>query len=325
MSEKRFDSTRLERVLQLYRLLKTVPEMGPGKIRSELGIGKTSYDRYRRQLHRFGVEFHFDRKAGRQVITKDGFLTAPGLSLDERLAIILAVARLGTLQESFLGSLAREAASKLLTVDDPAMCMNCSSLLRIPETPGHVGASREVVDTLFTAVTTRRRIRIIYGRPGASTCEYEVDPFQVYLREGALYLDGYHWKRKSVACFKVCRIYKVVLTSLYFSNMQGYEYGDRHRNSFCIFATDRDPETVRIWFSKFAAAYIREEYHHPSQRLVEQENGAVIYEVTVDEPREVLWWAMRWGGEFEVLGPGWLREEAAVMVRKMMKRYGASE
>jgi hypothetical protein len=31
---------------------------------------------------------------------------------------------------------------------------------------------------------------------------------------------------------------------------------------------------------------------------------------------------MRWGGDFEVLEPGWLREEAMEKVRGMMGRYG---
>jgi predicted DNA-binding transcriptional regulator YafY len=79
---------------------------------------------------------------------------------------------------------------------------------------------------------------------------------------------------------------------------------------------------VRIWFSSFAAPYVREEYHHTTQIVTDNADGSLIFEVKVTEPREVLWWAMRWGGDFEVLEPGWLREEAMEKVRRMMGRYG---
>lgn len=93
-------------------------------------------------------------------------------------------------------------------------------------------------------------------------------------------------------------------------------------SSFCQFATDREPETVRIWFSPFAAPYIREEYRHPNQILNDNSDGSLTFEVKVTEPREVLWWAMRWGGDFEVLEPQWLREEAIEKVKRMAGKYG---
>lgn len=322
MGAKVFDSSKLERILHLYMAIKATPAKSPGELRRELGVGTSAYGRYCMLLRGLGVDFRFDRKARRHVIEKDAFLTAPDLALDERLAIILAVGRLGGLQESFLASRARKAATKLLAVNEAPVAAACSALLSGPEMPPHVGGRGHVVDTLFRAVTERRRVEVSYAKPHAEPEEFEVDPYQLYVLDGALYLDGYHWGRRAVRCFKACRIGRARLTGITFTNNRGYAYDERRQNSFRVFAADREPETVRIWFSPFAAPYIREEYHNPSQRLTDNPDGSLVYEVQATEPREVLWWAMRWGADFEVLEPGRLRAEAMEKVRGMMGRYG---
>ncbi|MGE4441344.1 MAG: helix-turn-helix transcriptional regulator [Desulfomicrobium sp.] len=321
MGRKVFDSSKLERILHLYMAIKATPGKSPGELRRELGVGTSAYGRYCMLLKGLGVDFRFDRKARRHVIEKDPFLTAPDLTLDERLAIILAVGRLGGLQESFLASRARDAATKLLAVNETPVAAACSALLSGPEMPAHVGGRGHVVDILFRAVTERRRVEVSYAKPHAEPEEFEVDPYQLYVLDGALYLDGYHWGRKAVRCFKACRIKKARLTGITFTNNRAYAYDERRLSSFRVFATDREPETVRIWFSRFAAPYIREEYHNPSQLLTDNPDGSLIYEVRATEPREVLWWAMRWGADFEVLEPEWLRAEVMEKVRRMMGRY----
>ena len=243
-------------------------------------------------------------------------------TLDERLAIVLAVGRLGGLQESFLASRARKAAAKLLAVNQAPLATACAALLRGPEMPAHVGGKEEVVDGLFKAITERRRVRVAYRKPHAKPETFEIDPYQLYVLEGALYMDGYHWGRKAVRCLKVCRIQHIWPTEIVFTNERGYVYEERRHNSFCVFATDNKPEMVRVWFSPFAAPYIREEYHSQSQRLTEHVDGSLTFEVEVSEPKEVLWWAMRWGGDFEVLEPQWLREEAMMKVKVMAGMYG---
>lgn len=317
-----FESSKLERIFHLYMTIKASPTKTPGEIRRGLGVQKSAYGRYCAILRALGVEFRFDRKARMHVIEKDAFLIAPDMTLDERLAIILAVARLGGLQESFLASRARRAAAKLLAVEQTSVAAACSALLNGPAMPAHVGGRDHVVDVLFRAITERRRIRIVYAKPHAESERFEVDPYQLYVLEGALYLDGYHWGRNALRCFKVCRIRKATLTEIAFTNTRGYAYDDRRRSAFCLFASDREPEAVRIWFSPFAAPYVREEYHNPSQTLTDNSDGSLTYEVRASEPREVLWWAMRWGADFEVLEPGWLREEAMEKVRGMAGRYG---
>lgn len=316
------ESQKLERILHLYMAVKTTPEKTPSQLQQELGIKKSAYSRYRTLLRGIGVDFRFDRKTRSHVILSDSFLTAPDLTLDERLAIILAVSRLGGLSESFLAARARQAARKLLTVNRTHIAKACSALLKGPEMPAHIGGKADVVDGLFRAITELRRIRIEYRKPNFEPKMYEVDPYQLFVLEGALYLDGYCLAKKAVRCFKVCRIQQVWLQEVVFSNFRNYAYEKCRKNSFCVYTAQQDPEKVQIRFSAAVAPYIREDYRHSTQSLVEQEDGSLIFEVNVSEPREVLWWALRWGENFEVLEPGWLREETMQKVKKMAGVYG---
>ena len=63
------------------------------------------------------------------------------------------------------------------------------------------------------------------------------------------------------------------------------------------------------------------ESRHASQKLTENSDGSLLFEVEVAEPEEVLWWALRWGGNFEIIEPQWLRDEAIKTIRKMAQRY----
>lgn len=322
MGKEIFDSTKLERLLLMYQMIKAEPEVQPKDIQAQLGIEKTTFGRYRQTLGKLGVEFHFDKKAKRHVLTKDTFLTASDLTLDERLAIILAIGQLGQFQETFLAAKARQAVCKLLAVNETPLNAACYALVQTREKSTQHGATANVVDNLFKAVTERRRIRLTYRKPDSDPLIYDADPLQLYVLDNALYLDCYVWERMAIRCFKVCRISTVNLSDIIFSNTHGYDYAARRRNAFSIFATDKEPETVSVWFSATVAPYIREDFRHATQKIANQTDGSILYEVTVDEPREVLWWAMRWGGDFEVLEPKWLRDEAREKVKKMAGVYG---
>lgn len=312
---------QLQRILLLYQLVKTKPEMSSKALQEELGIGKSTYNRDREFMKKLGVSFEYDKAKKRQDLTKDAFLPIPDLSLDERLAIILALSQLGELQESFLAKHARAAAAKLMAGQEKSFCDVCKALLE--QDLAHKGHSRQerIVDDLLNATINRRRIRISYCKPGQPAEDYEVEPYQVFVVDGFLYMDGYCIERKEIRCFKVCRIRGVQDGGLTFSNLREYDFARRRTNVFGIYASDQEPEHVKVWFAAEIAPFIREESRHASQKLTENSDGSLLFEVDVAEPEEVLWWALRWGGNFEIIEPQWLRDEAIKTIRKMAQRY----
>jgi hypothetical protein len=47
-----------------------------------------------------------------------------------------------------------------------------------------------------------------------------------------------------------------------------------------------------------------------SQKITGNQDGSLLFEVEVAEPEEDLGWALPWGGNFEIIEPMWLRDEA---------------
>ncbi len=139
--------------------------------------------------------------------------------------------------------------------------------------------------------------------------------------DGFLYLDGYCVERKEIRCFKVCRIRGVRELGLTFSSLRGYDFARRRTNVFGIYASDLEPEHVKVWFAAEIAPFIREESRHMSQKITDNQDGSLFFEVDVAEPEEVLWWSLRWGRNFEIIEPQWLRDKTKNIIRDMAKRY----
>jgi predicted DNA-binding transcriptional regulator YafY len=53
---------QLQRVLLLYQLVKTKPEMSSKALQEELGIGKSTYNRDRDFMKKLGVYFEYDKQ-----------------------------------------------------------------------------------------------------------------------------------------------------------------------------------------------------------------------------------------------------------------------
>lgn len=84
---------------------------------------------------------------------------------------------------------------------------------------------------------------------------------------------------------------------------------------------DTDEETVVLKVSAQQANYIRAVPMHHSQRETERASDYSIFKMrlrpTFDFWQEILWH----GEELEVLEPLWLREEIAMKIEKMSKKY----
>jgi predicted DNA-binding transcriptional regulator YafY len=78
---------------------------------------------------------------------------------------------------------------------------------------------------------------------------------------------------------------------------------------------------VRVRFTKRIAPLIREACWHHSQQLTEESDGSLLFEVEVNEPREVGWWVLQWGAEAEVLEPESLRQELRETAQRLVGLY----
>ena len=167
-----------------------------------------------------------------------------------------------------------------------------------------------------------RRVVLSYRKSSANQPQREdLDPYHPFFQDRSLYVEGYACRQKDIRMFRLNRIQDIAFTPIQFTIQEDYSFGQRYRNAFSVFA-GKTTEKVVVRFALRIRTYIEETLWHHSQITTRNDDGSLRFEVHVAEPREVMWWAFRWGAGAEIMEPDWLREEAKGEVEKMVMVYG---
>ncbi len=79
--------------------------------------------------------------------------------------------------------------------------------------------------------------------------------------------------------------------------------------------------TVKIWFSRDQARYIRERKWARKQKITEKPDGSIILEMVTSGWYDIKRWVMTYGPEAKLLEPEGLREEIRHALEKMLEAY----
>lgn len=309
------------RFLQLAATIKIDPLQTPEQLWRNLGIKKAQFHRDRKALEHLGFTFKYDRKQQRFVILKDAFLPVHDLTLTETFALTMAVRQLSAAGDYLLTYGAIDAIKKIIAnAPGPQREMLNESLREFVLQQGF-GCQEHILDDLRKALLEQYLVIIHYQRPSeAAPKEYEVQPYQLYFKRRALYLDAYYPKAKAYRTFRLNRVKAVRFTDMHFTRHADYNFTERHKYSFSVFVGETI-QKVRVRFSKRIAPYIREACWHRTQDLTPQPDGSLLFEVEVNDPREVGWWVLQWGADAEVLEPESLRRELRETAERLVGLY----
>lgn len=166
---------------------------------------------------------------------------------------------------------------------------------------------RSVVADYYTAYRNARSRRMI-------------DPYHLLFKQGAWYLIGYCHNRREVLMFALDRMERLESTEQGFVPDPDFSV-ERYLGDSLSVERGSAPVEVRILFDWHQARWIRERCWHPSQRLEEQPDGAVLLSMTVSGLGEVKRWVLGFGSHAEVLAPAELREEVKRETEEMGRRY----
>lgn len=152
------------------------------------------------------------------------------------------------------------------------------------------GCNPGILEEVQKATDEGRRLVIQYKWPDLDQeKEYTIDPYVIFFKRRALYLDAYTLDEKEFRTFRVNRIKKLTRTDMLVPRREDYSFRERHKDSFSVF-TGGKPRKVRIRFTMAVRPYIEESLWHPSQKIEAVKGGDIILEMTVSEPKEVGWW-----------------------------------
>lgn len=312
------------RFLQLAATVKSDPIQTPEQLWKNLGIKKAQFNRDKKDLETIGFLFKYDRKQKRFVINKEPFLPVYDLTLTETFALTMAVRQLSAAGDHLLTFGSIDAIKKIIAnAPGPQREMLSESLREFVLQQGF-GCQERILEDLQKALLDQRRVIIQYQPPPADKPqEYTVDPYQLYFKRRALYLDAYCPEKQGYRLFRLNRVSDVRFTELRFPRHSEYNFTERHKHSFSVFV-GKTTQWVRVRFGKRVAPYIREACWHRSQQLTSQPDGSLLFEVEVNDPREVGWWVLQWGADAEVLEPESLRRELRETAERLVRLYGNS-
>jgi predicted DNA-binding transcriptional regulator YafY len=315
--------SRVTRLIRLITEMKTNPRQAPETLSGALGISRSQYFQDKMLLEKaLGFKVKFNRAKHSYEILADPYLPILNLKLSEAFALILAVRQLSASGDYVLTYEAIEGVQKIVASAQPELRSFLQNVLDESVLRQGFGYEASTLESLQQACVDHLHLIITYEHYDQETIErHVIDPYQLFFKRRALYLDAYDKGEQALRMFRVNRIKAVEKLGASGMLVTDYSFANRFRDTFSTFVGE-GATTVKVRFTKRIAPYIKESLWHWSQRLTPLPEGGLLYEVCVSYPKEVAWWAMSWGSEAEVLEPPELRSYVADEVRKMAALYG---
>ncbi|HKI72251.1 MAG TPA: WYL domain-containing protein, partial [Verrucomicrobiae bacterium] len=180
----------------------------------------------------------------------------------------------------------------------------------------------EIFDALSKATARHRQLLLTYRKPGRKETEPRlVDPYHLANINGEWFLFAYCHLRNDIRTFVPSRIQEAELTGKTFIRPQKFSLEKRLRDTFGVVTGQGEFEVV-IRFDELVSDYIREKRWHPSQQLIELEDGGVELRLKLSSLAEIQRWILSWGGQACALAPAELVESLKAAARMILERAG---
>jgi predicted DNA-binding transcriptional regulator YafY len=311
---------RALRLIRLSTAVKSNPHIPLPELLQSLGISRSQFYKDKLALSRLGFEFRYSRSERAYKVLQDAFVPAGDLTLGERLALVLCVRQMASLDQA-VGSEALSGVRKLVAQSSQAEREVLLEALEEAAPAKGYGCDPKVFSLLQMALSEHSRVLIRHDsvREGRVK-DWLLDPCALFFRKRALYLDAWCVDLREYRTFRANRIREVHLMPVLVPPRPDYSFSERHAGAFSAFS-GRGERRVRVRFGRRTAPFIRESLWHPSQVIEDLSDGGLILQVEVSEPREVAWWALQWGEDAEVLEPEELREELGRTATRLAHTY----
>lgn len=312
---------RSARLIKISQEIKTNPNRTPKELYETLGVSKEQFYRDRRLLEQLNFKFRFSRKKKAFEIIEDAYIPEYKLTITEILSLAMSVRGIFISGDYTLAKSASDGMKKIISQLPESERKVLTGIFQDLIIRKGMGCDPEILDRLGNAVKENRRILIDYYKDSVIK-RYTLDPYRIFFKNHALYLDAYSVERKSDRMFRVSRIKRVEFTILDIRHNRVIkpELIDKHKRAFSVFPGEKST-CVKVRFSSKASNHVKENPRHHTHKIIDLLDGGIIFEVEVAEPREVMWWALGWGDEAEILEPEWLRGEMVKTVRGMVEVY----
>ncbi len=322
------DVSRLHRVLKIITLLQSRQQFRPEDLAKELGVSKRTVYRDMNMLELAGIPFYFDREQGGYSIHRTFWLPPINLNIEEALSLIALSQQVSHDEGVPLMAPAIDAARK---IESQLPLGIRSAVGRLAEgisiRRGRIARHDDlgpVYETLRKALAHRRPVELQYiSFHDRKQLALVLEPYWLVFHDRAWYVIGHSRQHDDVRTLKLGRVASVaVLADEQFDPPK--QTLEQHLGLAWRLIRGDKRYNVRLRFEPLVAANVAEVKWHSTQKISWQDDGRIIYDVSVEGLDEIIWWIMGYADQVEVLEPAELRDRVRQMAERMLERHGLS-
>jgi len=165
----------------------------------------------------------------------------------------------------------------------------------------HYAAKKELLKELRRALLYQYRLELSYTPARRASEVYRFDPYTLLFYEGALYLGGYAHNRGALRLFLLDRIEQATVLDERFEVPNDFSADDLTGSAFGLI--DEQQQTIKVRFGAEIGHLIRERVWHPSQQMIEEEDGSLMLMFNASGEKEILAWLYSYLPHVQVLEP----------------------
>lgn len=313
---------RSERLVRLQSLLNRAQRgLTTQEIAERCGVCRRTAQRDLRSLEK--MNYPLAEEEGRYSLMPGSFIPPIRLHLEEATALFIAARLLSLYSDEHNPWVvcALEKLAAVLPTQIGAHVARCAALVG----RGAGEAYSQVFQVVTCAWARQRKVKIWYrSLESVNVHDYVVAPYFIEpnaVGRGA-YLIGHASYFDALRTFKLERIERAEELADGFTLPSEFDAFAWLAGAWGIMGGS-EPETVILRFSRNVARRVKESVWHPSQQIEDCPDGAVVFTVTLSEPREMTPWIRGWGAEVVVLAPEHLRARIADDLRRAAAQYAS--
>jgi predicted DNA-binding transcriptional regulator YafY len=319
---------RIQRVIKLLGLLQGGRRHNARSLAEACNVSRRTIFRDLDSLRAAEVPLVYDEERQIYSIPSQYFLAPTHFTADEALAVVVLCHELGDDERLPFLADARSAAVKI----ENTLPQNLRSRMRTVAdaisirlaTLNPLAGQRDTFRCLLDAIADQRCVRIAYtSYSELEAFQTKLHPYRLAFHQHSWYLVGRSSLHAEVRTFNLGRIGSVEPLDEQFTFPRGFSLDRHFRNAWRMIPEPGPDRRVVARFSPLVARNVAEVKWHASQQQRFDDDGSLVFEVTVSGLREISWWLLGYGDQVEVLEPSELRQIIAHRVRNLCRMYAA--
>ena len=186
-------------------------------------------------------------------------------------------------------------------------------------TPASQEQHKNLLSIVVQAILESQTLEVVYHTKSRDVVTSRlIDPI-IDSRENRFYLIAYCYEKQKFLTFRMSRFLEVKQTEKMSEKME-FNIKDFFKHTWSIIQGS-DEIHFKVLFSKNVARYIMEEELFVSPKLTKNEDGSLLFEVTLNHDREFLQWIMQYGPDAEIIEPIEYRRKMKELLEEWSKKY----